>query len=346
MEFAYGEQFADTIQRELAGTRYACTALEELSRGSSNYTFEGILTTPLDDGTAQVVVKHTQDHRAASPEVFMPPSRCLVEKESLEVLTTLPPTPGPCIVRAPKLLYFIPKSNTQVLEFLPDSVDLKYYMLKHFSAPNDASKKPLCDALGHSIGTWLRSFHQWATLPGQNVLRDIAETNKAVQKHHCERFYERLVDIIADYPSILEEERGILETIRDEEVAALRNPDQLQVVHGDFWTGKYGSPTMDLGRMIAELYQIYFFMGIKEARWLITAIINGYGHIDDKFAFRTAVHIGARMINFGTLAGDLVPETRLQRGIRMGREMIVHARREDRGWFEAGDLACLFAGRD
>ncbi|KAM7187755.1 hypothetical protein V8F33_011062 [Rhypophila sp. PSN 637] len=40
-----------------------------------------------------------------------------------------------------------------------------------------------------------------------------------------------------DISSILEGARGIFETIRDEEAAALRDADHLQVIHGDFWAG-------------------------------------------------------------------------------------------------------------
>ncbi|KAM7187756.1 hypothetical protein V8F33_011063 [Rhypophila sp. PSN 637] len=103
---------------------------------------------------------------------------------------------------------------------------------------------------------------------------------------------------------------------------------------------------MDLGQMIAELYQLHLYRDIGQARWMIEALINGYGYVDDKFAFRTAIHIGALMICYGSRALGHVPTAELERGIRMGMEMIVHAWHEDRGWFEAGDLACLFAGRD
>lgn len=77
MKFANEDKFAERIQRELNNTRYACTALESLSRGSSNYMFKGILADPLDDGTTEVAVKHTEGYVAASPELFMAPSRCV-----------------------------------------------------------------------------------------------------------------------------------------------------------------------------------------------------------------------------------------------------------------------------
>lgn len=126
-----------------------------------------------------------------------------------------------------------------MLEYLAGSVNLKTYILKHLEATRDAARQTPCTELGSSIGTWLRSFRYWVTLPEQHVMRDIAVTNKAMQKQTHELYYERLVDTIVDYPVILENARNIFEDIRDDEAQRLRDPDHLQVIHGDFWTGKY-----------------------------------------------------------------------------------------------------------
>lgn len=69
-------------------------------------------------------------------------------------------------------------------------------------------------------------------------MREIAETNKAMQKKKYELYYERLVDTIVEYPSILEAARQTFEDVRDEEAERLRDPVHLQVIHGDLWTGK------------------------------------------------------------------------------------------------------------
>lgn len=48
----------------LAGTRYACTDLAPLSGGVGNFVYKGRLREPLDDGTADVVVKHGEPFAA------------------------------------------------------------------------------------------------------------------------------------------------------------------------------------------------------------------------------------------------------------------------------------------
>ena len=153
---------------------------------------------------------------------------------------------GSCIVRTPKLLHFSSESNTQVLEYLAGSVDLKTYILKHFSATRDASRRAPCTDLGASIGAWLRSFHHWVTLREQHAMQDIARSNEAMQRLKFKLYYERLVETIDDYPSILEGTRRTFEEIRNQEAERLKDPKHLQVIHGDLWTGKYGWP--HLGR--------------------------------------------------------------------------------------------------
>lgn len=126
--------------------------------------------------------------------------------------------------------------------------------------------------------------------------------------------------------------------------APLKMGTQVFIIDWEFC--QLGSPTMDLGQMVAEIYQLYLYMDIEDAMWLIEGLVRGYGYIDDKFAFRTAIHIGTHLISFGSRLKEWGTETQIQESVRIGMGMIEHAWHEDRDWFEAGDLACLFVGRD
>ena len=77
MKFANEDKFAEKIQLELQNTRYACSALESLSRGSSNFMFKGTLAKALEDGTTEVAVKHSEGFVAACPQNSMATSRCV-----------------------------------------------------------------------------------------------------------------------------------------------------------------------------------------------------------------------------------------------------------------------------
>ncbi|EWY99917.1 hypothetical protein FOYG_03844 [Fusarium oxysporum NRRL 32931] len=118
------------------------------------------------------------------------------------------------------------------------------------------------------------------------------------------------------------------------------NTDKLQVIHGDFWTGnivlpnaaikegteiplfvvnweltRLGLPSVDFGQMIAEMYALWLWKSVDAGLWMMEGFIKGYG---------------ARG-----------PEN-YERVVAVGRDIIVHAWKKDREWFEEGDLACLF----
>lgn len=158
------------------------------------------------------------------------------EVECLKALSQLPPTTGPYAVRTPRLYHFNPESNTQIQEYLPSALSLKEYALKHFSSP-DSSRKPLCLDLGRSLGVWLRHFHSWASLPEQSNFREKVKANEPMQKIKHMANYTTLVDTVANFPSILTDAKQVFEQIREATAKELDRPD-LQVTHGDFWTGK------------------------------------------------------------------------------------------------------------
>lgn len=98
-----------------------------------------------------------------------------------------------------------------------------------------------------------------------------------------------------------------------------------------------------MGQMIAELYELYLYRGIRAGLWLIEGFCAGYGIEDDAFAFRTAIHVGTHLICFGNVQGWGTAEQLLD-VVAKGKEVIVRAWNKDRGWFLASELAPLFRG--
>jgi hypothetical protein len=72
-------------------------------------------------------------------------------------------------IKAPHLYLFISETNTQVIEDVPDAVDVKSI----FTSPtaNSLLNHSLATSIGHALGFWLRSFHTWASAPAQADLR-------------------------------------------------------------------------------------------------------------------------------------------------------------------------------
>lgn len=71
------EAFASQILAALAETRYACSSLTPLSGGVGNFVYKGELRELLEDGTAEVVVKHGEGFAAQWSALKLPMYRCV-----------------------------------------------------------------------------------------------------------------------------------------------------------------------------------------------------------------------------------------------------------------------------
>jgi hypothetical protein len=154
---------------------------------------------------------------------------------------------GNITVKTPRLLQFNRETDTQVFEDLPNSVDLKTFLLSEVSRDLSESSGR---ALGSALGSWLRSFHNWTTEEQQVESTNLLGENKVMKELKFWVNYTMLMNTIENFPDILEKDRDIFEKVRDLAAAELerQNYDEgYGVIHGDFWTGKYA--LLDLNSM-------------------------------------------------------------------------------------------------
>jgi hypothetical protein len=71
--------------------------------------------------------------------------------------------------------------------------------------------------------------------------------------------------------------------------------------------------------------------------------MGGYGKIDDSLAFKTAIHVGAHMICWGTRGPGRGTRQQAEAVVEMGRDFFVKGTEENRGFFNETVLKCLFA---
>jgi len=124
--------------------------------------------------------------------------------------------------------------------------------------------------------------------------------------------------------------------------APLEEGSQPTVFIIDWELCHFGVKPLDLGQMIAELYELYLYKDIRAGLWLIDGFCAGYQLDNDDFAFRTAIHVGTHLIGFGSSVPGWGSEEQIQNVVATGKELIVRAYRKDRAWFLESDLACLF----
>lgn len=76
----------EEIRRQLVGTPYESKSLTQLSGGIANFVYRIALAKPLEDGTAEVVLKHGEEYAALSPNFKLQKLRCVCISHPPEAL--------------------------------------------------------------------------------------------------------------------------------------------------------------------------------------------------------------------------------------------------------------------
>lgn len=153
-----------------------------------------------------------------------------------------PPETKDITIKTPRLYLFNRRTNTQVIEDLIDTDDLKSV----FFLPNVADRLTPSNAatIGQHLGSWLRSFHDWASAPEQAVMRASIGENRPMRDLKRMVTYDGVIAVLKNYPGLLVSHEDDLKTISDAMGKEFEHPpgDQLEdgwgLIHGDYWSGK------------------------------------------------------------------------------------------------------------
>jgi hypothetical protein len=94
--------------------------------------------------------------------------------------------------------------------------------------------------------------------------------------------------------------------------------------------------------MIAEMYALWLYKSLKQGLWMMQGFTKGFGKDDEASAFRTAQQVGTHLLCVTTDDPSWGPPEEAEHVVRIGRDIIVHAWKKDRAWFENSELKCLF----
>jgi hypothetical protein len=149
------------------------------------------------------------------------------------------------VIKTPRLYLFSRQTHTQVLQDFPDTDDLKSV----FFLPNVGNLLPDSSAatIGHHLGSWLRSFHTWASAPRQADMRAAIGQNRPMRDLKRMVTYDSFLTVLQNYPELLVGCKETLEAIRDIMSSEFEKPPVYEgedwgIIHGDYWSGKCVSP--------------------------------------------------------------------------------------------------------
>jgi hypothetical protein len=163
---------------------------------------------------------------------------------ALQSFPTSSSIPSSVSISTPQLYHFQEDANIEVIQYLPNTTTLKE-AIHSLSSMRAFS-------IGHSLGSWLRAFHHWTSVPEQNDLVEKIRANVEMRALKQKITFEQGHDILCRFPDIFgEKERTLWGAIRAAHGGGLglEEPDTKDdgwgIIHGDLWTGKYVTFPLD-----------------------------------------------------------------------------------------------------
>jgi hypothetical protein len=167
------------------------------------------------------------------------------EELLLKSLASHSPSAITTTVKPPRLYLYNKETNSQVLEDIPNTDGFKAMLFS--TDAHNLLPSPSTATIGRHLGSWLRSFHSWASAPEQAALRAQMWQNDHMRKTKYLFTYDSVLRVLENYPQLLEGHERTMYTIRDVmskefEMPSTNVGDDYGLIHGDFWTGKYVIP--------------------------------------------------------------------------------------------------------
>jgi len=104
---------------------------------------------------------------------------------------------------------------------------------------------------------------------------------------------------------------------------------------------------VDIGGMLADLYERKHFRGVAASLPAIQGFLEGYGPLDEELAFTIAIHAGVHLICWYYRRDRDAPLPHplpvVLAALTLGRDLVLAGWRKDTEWLQTTFLGPLFA---
>ncbi|KPM46485.1 hypothetical protein AK830_g105 [Neonectria ditissima] len=277
------------LLQDLSQTSYACSTLETVTGGLTNFTFRGRLVHPLPDGSQTVIIKHGEEYGSGFADFRVPTSRCVIEQEMLRRVRDrqFPPVVHQQVsVRPPRLYHFDLQTNTQIMEDIAGSERLR-------DVARDLSSSKAVDVDSKLLGMLQsnamiddvlhRGLGEKILAHGGSVdVRDTAEKQlKTVDGEGRGVMYGDLTTKkCASCVSVLLH------------VQIQGGNDVIKITPIDWEACRLGFHMQDLALLVSDLFVQHSLESCPAALAMIRGLVKGYGPVSDAVVFQAAVYSG------------------------------------------------------
>ena len=110
-------------------------------------------------------------------------------------------------------------------------------------SPNAYTLRPQPVGIGHHLGSWLRSFHEWALEPQRAALRAQLGQKDPVRRLKCSVTFDVFLKVLQGFPELLNGREETLQAgqeamTKEFQKSATDEGEGWGLVHGDLWSGK------------------------------------------------------------------------------------------------------------
>ncbi|KAJ5757275.1 uncharacterized protein N7511_007457 [Penicillium nucicola] len=362
----YGNSIEITdILQILSDTPYACSTIQRLSGGVVNATYHGVLSRPLTDGSSEIIVKVSEDFASLSAPIELPASRSIKEFAVLEALNMgLSPVIryDGLTVRPPCPYWLSSEHHLQVMENLPNTIDLSKYFL---TPAGGAISDHYASSIGRALGLWLRAFHAktseeshltYLKAVGRNVMNRTAmysfylsrlEQNIAGFPHIFCELGETIVSYVTkklecekgESPGLIHGDLSIRNILISESAHKLTG---LMLAPIDWEMYHYGQQHQDIGQLIGDLCILKMFKALDVCGIILENLAASYEIANDDVAFDIVSHIGIQMISWAFISAAGCSKDEEEQLLTFARDLIIKGHERDREWLAKSPLGCLF----